>query len=78
MDKAGRIVIPKELRDSLGLNPDVELDVFLDGAGLRVEPAEWKGRGYMTGEDGFPVLERIEGAVFTEADVLRLRDELQR
>ena len=38
IDKAGRLVIPKELRDRLGLTPGV-VDVHADGAGLRVEPA---------------------------------------
>ena len=37
IDKAGRLVIPKALRDSLGLQPG-EVDVRADGAGLRVEP----------------------------------------
>ncbi len=37
IDKAGRLVLPKPLRDSIGLQPG-EVDVFVDGAGLRVEP----------------------------------------
>jgi AbrB family looped-hinge helix DNA binding protein len=37
IDKAGRLVIPKELRDELGLLPG-EVEVSAYGAGLRVEP----------------------------------------
>jgi AbrB family looped-hinge helix DNA binding protein len=37
IDKAGRLVIPKVLRERLGLRPGV-VDVVADGAGIRVEP----------------------------------------
>lgn len=37
IDKAGRLVIPKPLRDRLGLRPG-QVEVVADGTGLRVEP----------------------------------------
>lgn len=37
IDKAGRLVIPKALRDRLGLQPG-EVEVVADGSALRVEP----------------------------------------
>jgi AbrB family looped-hinge helix DNA binding protein len=37
IDKAGRLVIPKSLRDMLGLRPG-EVEVHADGTGIRVEP----------------------------------------
>ena len=37
IDKAGRLVIPKVLRDRLGLGPG-PVEVVADGSGLRVEP----------------------------------------
>lgn len=36
IDKAGRLVIPKPLRDQLGLGPG-EVEVVADGTALRVE-----------------------------------------
>jgi AbrB family looped-hinge helix DNA binding protein len=37
IDKAGRLVIPKPLRDYLGLLPG-EVNVVRDGTGIRIEP----------------------------------------
>lgn len=37
IDKAGRLVIPKPLRDRLGLRPG-PVELVPDGAGVRVEP----------------------------------------
>ena len=37
IDRAGRVVIPKALRDQLGLTPG-EIEVTCDGAALRIEP----------------------------------------
>jgi AbrB family looped-hinge helix DNA binding protein len=39
IDAAGRIVIPKALRDSAGLVPGAELRVELDGSGIHIEAA---------------------------------------
>jgi AbrB family looped-hinge helix DNA binding protein len=37
IDKAGRLVIPKRLRDEVGLRPGA-VEVSVSGTGLRVEP----------------------------------------
>lgn len=37
IDKAGRLVIPKQLRDHVGLRPG-EVEITVEGAGLRVQP----------------------------------------
>ena len=37
IDKVGRLVIPKDLRERIGLGPG-EVDIFVEGASLRIEP----------------------------------------
>jgi AbrB family looped-hinge helix DNA binding protein len=37
IDKAGRVVIPKPLRDQVGLTPG-EVELVADGTGVRIEP----------------------------------------
>jgi AbrB family looped-hinge helix DNA binding protein len=39
LDRAGRLLVPKSLRDALGLVPGSEVDVSVYGAGLQVTPA---------------------------------------
>lgn len=38
IDKAGRIVIPRSLRDHIGLADGGEVEIELEGAGVRIEP----------------------------------------
>lgn len=40
IDNAGRIVIPKRLRDEAGLKPGMELDVRCRDGRIEVEPSE--------------------------------------
>ncbi len=49
IDKAGRIVVPKALRDALGLSPGTTLDVSTYGAGLTLVP---RGRTASVVEEG--------------------------
>lgn len=37
IDKAGRMVLPKSLREQVGMR-EGEVDITTDGAGLRIEP----------------------------------------
>jgi AbrB family looped-hinge helix DNA binding protein len=68
IDKAGRLVIPKELRDRLGLVPG-EVDVFTEGAGLRIELVS---TGHLVERDGYLLLPS-GGAPLTDDDVRELR-----
>lgn len=49
MDAAGRIVVPKPLRDALGLIPGSRVDITRYGAGLQLLPAGRTAR--LTDED---------------------------
>ena len=57
IDSAGRMLVPRALRDALGLTPGTALDISRYGAGLRLIPAEHTaqlvdegGRLVVTGE----------------------------
>ena len=53
IDKAGRVVLPKPVRDRLGIHPGAELDMHVEADGeirLRVKKAR-------------PALERIDGVL---------------
>ena len=39
IDKAGRLVIPRAFRERIGLLDGGEVEVELDGAAIRIEPA---------------------------------------
>jgi AbrB family looped-hinge helix DNA binding protein len=73
IDKAGRLVIPKRLRDHLGLRPG-EVEVTADGAALRVEPLAGDS---LDERDGRFVI-RAGGAEINDEVVRSLRDAFQR
>ena len=50
IDAVGRIVVPKPLRDALGLVPGTTVDISRYGAGLQLVPAGRTAR--LTGESG--------------------------
>jgi AbrB family looped-hinge helix DNA binding protein len=73
IDKAGRLVIPKQLRDHLGLRPG-EVEVTADGAALRVEPV---ADDSLEERDGRLVIPAC-GIEMNDEIVRSLRDALQR
>jgi AbrB family looped-hinge helix DNA binding protein len=76
IDKAGRVVVPKALRDQVGLRPGAEVDIEVDGLALRLEPVVGDGPRIGT-EHGFPVI-RTDGVVVTDDEIVTLRDALRR
>lgn len=65
MDALGRIVVPKPLRDALGLMPGTPVDISLHGAGLVVLPAGRTSRPVE--DDGVPL---VTGATRIDDDTV--------
>lgn len=77
VDKAGRVVIPKEVRDQLGLTADASLELDIEGDAIRLTPHRRASRQVVE-VDGLPVLVPVEGSTPTDADVQQRRDADQR
>ena len=74
VDSVGRIVVPKPLRDALGLTAGSVLDISLYGAGLQLVPGGRTAR--LIEIDGELVADSETNV--TDADVLGLIDNLRR
>ena len=70
VDSVGRIVVPKPLREALGLAPGTPVDISLYGAGLQLIPAGRTAR--LVEVDGSLVAE--SETVVTDEDVFALLD----
>jgi AbrB family looped-hinge helix DNA binding protein len=70
IDSAGRVVVPKALRDALGLAPGSTLDISRYGAGLQIVPAGRTAR--LVDEDG--VLVATGDTEIGDEDVFALID----
>lgn len=68
IDKAGRLVIPKSLRDQAGITTG-EVDVTLDGAAIRIESAAGND---LDEQDGLLLLPP-GGPALTDDEVRELR-----
>jgi AbrB family looped-hinge helix DNA binding protein len=73
IDRAGRLVIPKPLRERVGFQPG-EVDVIVDGSGLRIEQAAGDA---LEERDGRLVI-ASGGAPVSDELVRSLRDAGQR
>lgn len=73
IDKAGRLVLPKALRDQVGMTAG-EVDVTVVGTSIVVEVAEY---GELEEEDGHLYLPRT-GVPVTAEEIRELRLGLQR
>jgi AbrB family looped-hinge helix DNA binding protein len=73
IDQAGRLVIPKQLRDHVGLRPG-PVDVTVEGSGLHIEP---QSGDELQELDGMLVI-GPGGATVTDEQVRALRHAGQR
>ena len=71
IDAAGRLVIPRALRERAGLMGPSEVDIELDGAAIRIEPVI--GDGFVEEREGIFVIPAT-GTRITNDLVLELRD----
>ena len=69
IDKAGRLVVPKVLRDRIGLRAGV-VELTADGTGIRIEPVA--GEGLV--EEGGRLVIPASGAAVDDELVRALRD----
>ena len=67
IDGAGRVVIPKAIREALGLSAGVPLIVTSDGVGVRIEP-ETRG-GTVVEVDGRLTVISATGRAVTDREV---------
>ena len=70
MDKAGRVILPKPLRDRLGLRAGSNLDVVETADGIRLKPVE--AESSMVKKDGMWV---FTGTLPPGFDILRAVDD---
>ena len=71
IDSGGRLLLPKALRDALGLAPGSTVDVSAYGAGLQITPG---GRSARLERDGEGRLVAISDTVVTDDAVFSLID----
>ena len=77
IDKAGRIVVPKKLRDRLGLVAGTEIDIDEDGSGLRVEPVHDKPRAWVEEREDGPVIVGDGSWTLTVESVREMVEEIR-
>ena len=77
VDRDGRVVIPKEVRERLSLGPDTQLELDTEGDSIRLTPVRPRSRASVE-VDGWPVIAPAGGHSVTDVDVQRWRDADQR
>lgn len=77
MDKSGRLVLPKAIRDEAGIEPGMPLTVCVRDGRVEIEPEYAKVR--VVKSHGLSVLQLVEPRPpLTNADVQRVRRQIER
>lgn len=74
IDKAGRIVIPKSVRDELDLMPESELTLDVEADSIRISRPKRPTRALAFTDDGRPYFPASGRVTTSDLDVQRLRD----
>ena len=75
IDSGGRVVLPKQLRDALGLTPGTTVDISAYGAGLQLVPG---GRTAQLTRDDDGRLVADSDTVVTDEAMYALIDSIRR
>jgi len=70
IDRAGRLVVPKELRDRLGISAGSRVEIREEDGGIRVELL---AADHLIEVDGFLLIGSDEGAPIADDDVREMR-----
>lgn len=74
VDSVGRVILPKQMRDRLGLVPGTKVDISLYGDGLHIAPTGRTAR-LERRSDGFVA---VSETVVTDDDIFDLIDSVRR
>lgn len=77
IDRAGRVVIPKDVRERLLIDEDTDLDLEVVDGEIHLRPRREHSRVVVEVE-GWPVLAPVDGQSLTDADVQDARRADQR
>lgn len=76
IDKAGRIVVPKLLREALNMNPGIELEILVVDNRLEIEVPRPQAT-LVDGPDGLPLVDAPDARGVSTLDVRSSRLRLQ-
>jgi AbrB family looped-hinge helix DNA binding protein len=78
IDRGGRLVIPKAIRELAGLTPGMEVEVRFNDGNVEIQPP--RSQGKLVEKDGLLVWDPGPGAppIDVRAEIERLREERMR